>query len=81
MINVTFYKGMDNGHGSTVPGNVVVDSLGSAGVDHGHVVVDEQLRDDALLRFRRTSWQAWVCRSLILQILLGACNYITVTKR
>lgn len=49
-----------HGHGRTVPGNVVVDSLGPAGVDHRDVVVDEELRDDGLLGLGRTSWQAWV---------------------
>lgn len=43
-----------------MPGNVVVDSLGPAGVDHRDVVVDEELRDDGLLGLGRTSWQAWV---------------------
>ena len=47
-----------------LPGNIIVNSLRSAGIHHGHVVVDQQLRHDALLCLRRTFRQARVHRTL-----------------
>ena len=47
-----------------LPGNVIVNSLRSAGIHHGHVVVDQQLRHDALLCLGRTFRQARVHRTL-----------------
>ena len=47
-----------------LPGNIIVNSLRSAGIHHGHVVVDQQLRHDALLCLGRTFWQARIHRTL-----------------
>ena len=47
-----------------LPCNIIVNSLRSAGIHHGHVVVDQQLRHDALLRLGRTFRQARVHRAL-----------------
>ena len=47
-----------------LPGNIIVNSLRSAWIHHGHVVVDQQLRHDALLCLGRTFRQARVHRTL-----------------